>query len=111
MHPATLELKLKCWITAKLMSHNAAMFTPTTRQMPASIVLAFRAPFFDVLVISPLLSCRDYLGLHKHLHIMYIAKCNIIVFLTGSDIEHHMLLCSMSNDVKFYLYGLVFVTY
>jgi hypothetical protein len=47
MHPATLELKLKCLLTAKLMTHNAAMFTPTTRQMPASMVLAFSA-LFDV---------------------------------------------------------------
>jgi hypothetical protein len=41
MHPSTLELKLKCLLTAKLMMHNAALFSPTTRQMSASMVLAF----------------------------------------------------------------------
>ena len=44
--------------------------------------IGIQCSFFDVLVISLLLRCRDYLGLHRHLHIMYIAKCNITVFLT-----------------------------
>jgi hypothetical protein len=51
MHPATLQLKLKCLLTAKLMAHHSAMFMPTTRQLSASMVLAFSA-LFDVRLLS-----------------------------------------------------------
>jgi hypothetical protein len=46
MHKSTLELKLNCLLTAKLLAHNAALFTPTTRQMRDSMVLAFSYPFW-----------------------------------------------------------------
>jgi hypothetical protein len=46
MHKSTLELKLNCLLTSKLLAHNAALFTPTTRQMSASMVLAFSCHFW-----------------------------------------------------------------
>ncbi len=37
---ATLELKLRIISIRKLLQHNAAMYRPTTKQMPAAVVLA-----------------------------------------------------------------------
>ena len=40
MHQSTLRLKLHILTLSKLVSHNAAMYRPTIRQLPSSIVLA-----------------------------------------------------------------------
>ncbi len=40
MHQATLTLKLRVLTLSKQLSHNAALYSPTTRQMPNSVVLA-----------------------------------------------------------------------
>ena len=40
MHQSTLRLKLHVLTLAKLLSHNSAMYRPTTRQYPPGVVLA-----------------------------------------------------------------------
>lgn len=42
LHRATLQLKLNIFRLAKLLSHNAALYSPTARQIPSSHLLARR---------------------------------------------------------------------
>ncbi len=40
IHRSTLAIKLQCLLIGKLMTHDAALYTPTTRQMTSSMVMA-----------------------------------------------------------------------
>ena len=40
LHKATLTLKLEIMQLAKVLTHNSAMYKPTTRQMPEAELLA-----------------------------------------------------------------------
>ena len=42
MHRSTLQLKLRLMRLAKLLAHNSALYSPTSRQMPSAHVLARR---------------------------------------------------------------------
>ena len=44
LHQSTLKLKLRVLTIAKLLAHNRAMYTPTTRQLPSAMVLARALP-------------------------------------------------------------------